>query len=73
MYVYVKFSGKMKDLPDGLPQFTIDLKQFLDYFGIENFKDLGLSEPENEHEAICDAKWNLKLFKAIKNKFGVNI
>jgi len=63
----------MIDLPEGLPMYTNDLKQIMDYFGIQELSELGISENENEHDALCDAKWNLKLYKAIKNKFGVNI
>jgi hypothetical protein len=74
-YDHVCFSqifGKMINLPEGLPMFTIDLKQTLDYFGIPHYSKL-INPPENEHDALCDAKWNLKLYKAIKEKFGVNI
>jgi hypothetical protein len=49
--------------------FTIDLKQILDYLGIKHFSDLGINAPENEHDALCDAKWNLNLFKTIKHKY----
>ena len=61
----------MCNLPDSLPQFTIDLKQYLDYLGI-TAADL-ISEPENEHDALCDARWNLKLYNMIKNTYGIQI
>jgi hypothetical protein len=73
MFVFVKYFGKMINLPEGLPMYTNDLKQILDYFGITDFKELGILPPENEHDALADAKWNLNLYKTIKNKFGVNI
>lgn len=64
--------GKMVDLPEGIPMYTNDLKQYLDYLGID--KNDVLSEvQENEHDALCDAKWNLKLYNAIKNKYGIKI
>ena len=57
------------NLPDGIPMFTIDLKQILDYLGIEHYSVLQLQAPENQHDALCDAKWNLKLYKIIKHKY----
>lgn len=68
---FCQIFGKMIDLPEGLPMYTIDLKQYLDYLGIK-YNEL-ISPPENEHDALCDAKWNLKLYNAIKNKYGVKI
>ena len=52
--------------------YTIDLKQYLDYLGINDYRTL-LNPPENEHDALCDAKWNLNLYKQIKTKYGVKI
>ena len=63
--------GKMCDLPEGLPQFTIDLKQYLNYLGIEASELI--NSPENEHDALCDARWNLNLYNTIKNKYGIQI
>jgi hypothetical protein len=54
--------GKMVDLPEGIPMYTNDLKQFLDYFGIPSDSSL-LPKIENEHDALSDAKWNYNLYK----------
>ena len=70
--VLCQIFGKMIDLPENMPMYTNDLKQYLDYLGVD--KNEVLSElQENEHDALCDAKWNLKLYNAIKNKYGVKI
>ena len=47
------------------------LKQYLDYLGIEAFELI--NSPENEHDALCDARWNLNLYNTIKNKYGIQI
>jgi len=61
--------GKMINLPKGLPMYTIDLKQYMDYFNVTK-GDLGITENNDEHNALSDAKWNKQLFDALKNKFA---
>ena len=46
-------------------------QQYLDYLGIEAFELI--NSPENEHDALCDARWNLNLYNTIKNKYGIQI
>lgn len=68
--------GKMIDLPNGFPMYTIDLKQILDekakliptsYTTEEGLKSIKISEdyPQqpNKHNALSDAKWNFELYK----------
>lgn len=64
--------GKMIDLPNGFPMYTRDLKQELDRenilqaeqkrLGFTDLSDLKMHvkypKQENEHSAICDARWN---------------
>jgi hypothetical protein len=69
---FCQIFGLMKDLLAGLPMFTHDLKQVLDYLNIDSYQGL-LEGPIDEHDALCDAKWNLKLYKAIKEKYGMDI
>lgn len=64
--------GRMIDLPEGMPMYTIDLKQYLDYFGIN--KDILMNNVSLiEHDALEDAKWNFKLYTAIKKLMGVDL
>lgn len=64
--------GKMIDLPKGFPMYCIDLKQIMDEkehkiksksktFVIKKHKDY--PKQKNEHNALDDARWNLKLYK----------
>lgn len=71
MFVYVNYLVKCVIYQTGIPQFTIDLKQYLDYLGIIA-TDI-VTEPENEHDALEDARWNFKLYSSIKNKYGIQI
>ena len=53
--------GTMMDLPKSWPMYCKDLKQIADEKGF----DTKQIPSENEHSAIDDARWNLKLFKAM--------
>ncbi len=59
--VLCQIFGRMIDLPKGMPMFTYDLKQYLELFKINKDNFIELNQ-ENEHSAIDDAIWNLKLF-----------
>lgn len=72
--VLCQIFGKMIDLPKGMPMYTNDLKQFMDYLGIDKHQLFSETEKQkNEHDALQDAKWNLKLYNAIKKKYNINI
>lgn len=60
--------GKMTDLPKDMPQYTIDLIQYINYFGI-NIDDLKITNTD-EHDALADAKWNKQVYNALKEKYG---
>ena len=53
--------GTMMDLPEGYPMMPIDLQQMW----IQQGKPEGVKppDPEGEHNALVDAKWNLQLYK----------
>lgn len=55
--------GKMINLPDGIPMFTHELKQLMETMP-------GSWEPpaqdEDEHHALADARWNMRVLKAIQ-------
>lgn len=68
--------GKMIDLPNGFPMYTIDLKQEMDRiqkFHIDRYKMGSLKsfaqypKQTNEHSAIHDARWNKKLYTFLKD------
>lgn len=54
--------GKMISLPDGIPMFTHELKQLMETMP-------GNWEPPaqdvDEHHALADARWNMRVLKAI--------
>ena len=65
--------GKMIDLPEGFPMYTIDLKQMLDekaktFLPMEHLKKLKTYPKQtNEHNALADAKWNRELHEFIQS------
>ncbi|KKK70289.1 hypothetical protein LCGC14_2925490 [marine sediment metagenome] len=65
--VFCWLFGKMISLPEGFPKYCIDLKQMLDENGLDKeWTHKNCPDPEGEHNALADAKWNLKLFNQIK-------
>lgn len=77
--VFCSLFGTMMDLPKEFPMYCKDLKQILDDKAvgrwhmthkecIEKIKsDKNYPKQENEHNALADAKWNLKLYKFLKS------
>lgn len=75
--VFCQLFGKMMDLPTGFPIYCKDLKQVMDELiysikerdetfeqGLEWIKSQEkYPKQENEHNALCDAKWNKRLFE----------
>jgi len=59
--VLCQLFGAMIDLPENWPMFTYDLKQ--EAMRLGNIK---FPEPENEHDALADAKWNLEFWNHLK-------
>lgn len=53
--------GKMIDIPKGWRYYSRDLKQTAD----ENDFDTSLIRHTKEHNALDDAKWNLKLYRQL--------
>lgn len=55
--------GRMIDLPKGFPMYCKDLKQMMDEKGLDKeWKRKNCPDPDGEHNALVDARWNLKLF-----------
>lgn len=64
--VFCWIFGRMIDLPKNFPMFCIDLKQMMLERGLDGeWKRKNCPDPENEHNALADAKWNHSLYKAI--------
>lgn len=65
--VFCWIFGRMIDLPKGFPKYCMDLKQMMDDNGLDKeWKRLNCPDPEGEHNALVDARWNLKLFNELK-------
>lgn len=58
--LFCSLFGRMIDLPKGFPMYCRDLKQMFDETGTPKFL-----KPENEHNALDDAKWNRDLYRHI--------
>jgi len=58
--------GRMMDLPKGFPMYCKDLKQMMDEKGLDkDWKRENCPDPEGEHNALVDARWNLRLYNAL--------
>jgi hypothetical protein len=67
--VFCWLFGRMIDLPKGFPYFCMDLKQRMVERGLgAEWKYNNCPDPEGEHDALVDAKWNMKLYNLIKDE-----
>lgn len=58
--------GRMIDLPKSFPMYCRDLKQMMDEKELsKEWKKENCPDPEGEHNALIDAKWNFQLYKQI--------
>ncbi len=58
--------GRMIDLPSGYPQCCNDLKILMNNLGLDRkWKSINCPDPENEHNALADARWNKELYDKI--------
>jgi hypothetical protein len=55
--------GTMIDLPKGWPMYTRDIKQLCDELGNPRLPEQG----KNEHNALEDARWNMKSYYYLLN------
>lgn len=64
--VFCWIFGKMIDLPKHFPMYCKDLKQMMDDRGLtKEWKQQNCPDPEGEHNALVDARWNKKLYDLI--------
>jgi len=67
--VFCWIFGRMMNLPDRFPMYCGDLKQLMDERGLATeWKEKNCPQGLNEHDALGDAKWNVKLYKAIMSE-----
>lgn len=67
--LFCSLFGRMINLPKGWPMYCIDLKQMMDEKGItKEWKKENCPDPEGEHNALVDAKWNKILYDKIATK-----
>lgn len=65
--VFARLFGKMIDLSEKFPMWCIDLKQMMWERELDDdWKKIVCPDPKGEHNALVDAKWNLQLYKEIK-------
>ena len=61
--LFCSLFGRMIDLPKGFPMYCRDLKQIMDEDGLsKEWKEEHCPDPIGEHNALVDAKWNMKLY-----------
>lgn len=66
--LFCSLFGTMMDLPKGFPMYCVDLKQMMDERGLDKkWKRENHPDPEGEHNALVDARWNYELYKKILN------
>ncbi len=56
--------GAMVKLPKNFPMYCLDLKQYAYHLGVNKPKELVPPDPD-AHNALADARWNDKLYKAL--------
>ena len=64
--VFCWLFGRMTQLPRGFPMYCRDLKQMMDERGLDKvWKRKNCPDPQGEHNALVDARWNKSLFEKI--------
>lgn len=56
--------GKMIDLPQRWPKYTLDLKQYADFLDVRRLPKKG----DVVHDALADAHWNKKVYDFLEAK-----
>lgn len=64
--VFCRLFGRMINLPKGFPMWCIDLKQMMwERELTKEWKQFYVPDPEDEHNALVDARWNKALHQEI--------
>lgn len=62
--VFCQLFGSMIDLPEGWPQYCMDVKQFAVQTGMPHINKI-VPPPEDAHNALADAKWTFAMYKKL--------
>lgn len=64
--VFARLFGRLIDKPGHFPMWVIDLKQMMWERGLTTeWKQQQCPDPEKEHNALADARWNKNLYEKI--------
>lgn len=64
--VFCQLFGTMMNLPNGFPFFCMDLKNLMEFKGLtKEWKQAICPDPDGEHDALIDARWNKLLYEKI--------
>lgn len=64
--VFARLFGRLIEKPDHFPMWVVDLKQMMWERGLtKEWKRAQCPDPEGEHNALVDARWNYKLYQEI--------
>ncbi|MGF7219091.1 hypothetical protein GGR92_005271 [Spirosoma lacussanchae] len=67
--LFCSLFGNMSELPTGFPMYCRDLKQMMDERGLtKEWKQKVCPDPEGEHNALVDARWNRQLHAWIEKQ-----
>ena len=64
--LFCRIFGRMIELPRHFPMYCMDLKQVMVHMNLDKeWKRANCPDPEGEHNALVDARWNLQLYNTI--------
>lgn len=63
--LFEQLFGSFENFPREYPQFHMDLKQYQHLIN-EDLELSSLAELTNEHHALADAKWNMRVFHSLR-------
>lgn len=64
--VLAQLFGRMVDMPEGVPWYTLDIKQEAHRLGIWDLADR-VPQDSTEHHALNDARWNKKAWEFLQD------
>jgi hypothetical protein len=64
--VMAQLFGRMVDMPQGFPWYTLDIKQEAHRLGVWDLYDR-VPQDSTEHHALNDARWNKKAWQFLKD------
>lgn len=58
--------GTMVELPRHFPQFCMDIQQWWIHLGRPHMSKVRPTKPDNEHNALADARWNFEYWTSLR-------